>query len=227
MFGACWEPVVSVANGPNAGRWNATKRRSAAGNGQMAGIKKKARQQRRTIVFIDESGLSTRPTRARTWAPRGQTPVLHETFNWKSLSIIGGLALWRFYFQIHAGSIKSLQVVEFLRHLQRHIPGKILVIWDGAPIHRSVLVKNYVASTKGRLMVERLPAYAPELNPVEYMWGHLKTHEIANLIATQAWELSFEATAALRRMRRRRQSSPPATPRLICGLDVTLLYETQ
>ena len=52
-------------------------------------------------------------------------------------------------------------------------------------------------------MVERLPAYAPELNPVEYMWGHLKTHEIANLVATQAWELSFEATAALRRMRRR------------------------
>ncbi|MEI2723921.1 MAG: transposase [Verrucomicrobiota bacterium] len=91
-----------------------------------------------------------------------------------------------------------------MRHLQRHIPGKMLVIWDGAPIHRSVLVKNYVATTQGRIVVERLPAYAPELNPVEYMWGHLKTHEIANLVATQAWELSFEATAALRRMRRRR-----------------------
>ena len=170
----------------------------------MARLKKKARQQRRLIVFIDESGLSTRPTRARTWAPRGQTPVLHETFNWKSLSIIGGLALWRFYFQIHAGSIKSLQVVEFLHHLQRHLPGKMLVLWDGAPIHRSLLVKNYVASTRGRIVVERLPAYAPELNPVEYMWGHLKTHEIANLIATKTWELSLEATAALRRMRRRR-----------------------
>ena len=118
--------------------------------------------------------------------------------------MIGGLALWRFYFQIHAGSIKSLQVVEFLNHLQRHWRGKILVLWDGAPIHRSALVKNYVAATEGRLVVERLPAYAPELNPVEYMWGHLKTHEIANLMATKAWELSFEATAALRRMRRRR-----------------------
>jgi transposase len=170
----------------------------------MAGFKKKARQQRRTIVFIDESGLSTRPTRVRTWAPRGQTPVLHETFNWKSLSLIGGLALWRFYFQIHAGSIKSPQVVEFLRHLKRHVRGKMLILWDGAPIHRSALVKNYVASTKGRIVIQRLPAYAPELNPVEYMWGHLKTHEIANLIATKAWELSAEATAALRRMRRRR-----------------------
>jgi transposase len=172
--------------------------------GGMAGIKKKACQQRRTIVFIDESGLSTRPTRVRTWAPCGHTPVLHETFNWKSLSIIGGLALWRFYFQIHAGSIKSPQVIEFLKHLQRHIPGRLLVIWDGAPIHRSLLVKNFVASTRGRIRLERLPAYATELKPVEYMWGHLKTHEIANLIATKAWELGMEATAALRRMRRRK-----------------------
>jgi len=128
---------------------------------------------------------------------------LQETFNWKSLSLIGGLALWRFLFQIHAGSIKSLQVIEFLKDLQQQVPGKILILWDGAPIHRSLLVKNFVAATQGRLQVERLPAYAPELNPVEYMWGHLKTHEIANLIATQAWELSREATAALRRMRRR------------------------
>ena len=147
--------------------------------------------------------MSTRPTRVRTWAPRGQTPILQETFNWKSLSIIGGLALWRFYFQIQAGSIKSPQVIGFLRHLQRHVRGKILILWDGAPIHRSVLVRDYVASTRGRIQIERLPAYAPELNPAEYMWGHLKSHEIANLLVTKAWELSFEATAALRRMRRR------------------------
>lgn len=129
--------------------------------------------------------------------------MLHECFNWKSLSIVGGLALWRFYFQIHPGSIKSPQGIQFLQHLQRHVPGKILILWDGAPIHRSLLVKHYLASTRGHLVVEQLPAYAPELNPVEYMWGHLKPHEIANLIATQAWELSLEATAALRRMRRR------------------------
>jgi transposase len=169
----------------------------------VAGAKKKARRQRRQIVFVDESGLSTRPTRVRTWAPRGQTPLLQETFNWKSLSIIGGLALLRFYFQVHPGSIKGPQVVQFLRHLQRHLPGKVLVLWDGAAIHRSALVRDYVAGTRGRIQVARLPAYAPELNPVEYMWGHLKTHEIANLITTQAWELSFEATAALRKMRRR------------------------
>ena len=94
-------------------------------------------------------------------------------------------------------------MIEFLDHLQRHIPGKILIFSDGAPIHPSLMVKNYVAATRGRIQVERLPAYAPDLNPVEYMWGHLKTHEIAKLVATHAWELSMQATATLRRMRRR------------------------
>lgn len=170
----------------------------------MASHQKKARRQRRVIVFVDESGLSTRPHRVRTWAPRGQTPVLHETFNWKSLSLIAGLSLWRFYFRIHAGSIKSPQVVEFLRGLQRHLKGrKLMVLWDGAPIHRSRMVADYVVSTKGRIMVEPLPAYAPELNPVEYLWGHLKEHELGNLIVREAWQLSHQATAALRRMRRR------------------------
>jgi len=169
----------------------------------VAGAKKNARRQRRTIVFVDESGLSTRPTRVRTWAPVGQTPLLHESFSWKSLSIIGGLTLRRFCFQIHTGSIKSPQVVEFIKHLRRYIKGRLLIIWDGAAIHRSAQVKDYVASTRNAVITERLPPYAPELNPAEYMWGHLKCHEIANLVTTQAWELSLEATAALRRMRRR------------------------
>jgi transposase len=140
----------------------------------------------------------------RTWAPRGQTPVLQETFNWKSLSLIAGISLWNFYFRIHAGSIKSAQVVEFLRALQRHLgQRKLLVLWDGAPIHRSRMVAQFIASTKGHLIVEPLPAYAPELNPVEYLWAHLKEHELGNLIVREAWQLSHQATAALRRMRRR------------------------
>ena len=141
--------------------------------------------------------------------------MIQETFGWKSLSMIGGLALYRFYFQIHPGSIKGPQVIEFLRHLQRHVPGKLSVVWDGAPIHRSRLVQDYVASTAGRIVVERLPAYAPELNPVEYMWGNLKTHQIGNLIATQAWDLSLQATAALRRGQASPRACAPSTsPRL-------------
>ena len=82
---------------------------------------------------------------------------------------------------------------------QRHL----LLIWDGAAIPRSKRVQDYLASTQGRVRAERVPPYAPELNPVEYLWAHRKSHAIANLITSRAWELSFEATAALRKMRRR------------------------
>ena len=155
------------------------------------------------MVCIDESGLSQQPHRVRTWAPKGQTPILQYHFNWKTFSVIAGITVMNFYFQLLKGSVKSEQVIAFLKHLRRHLRGKLLILWDGATIHRSRAVRHYVDSLRGAIVLEYLPAYAPELNPVEYMWGHLKTHEIANLITTQAWELSFESTAALRKMRRR------------------------
>jgi transposase len=102
------------------------------------------------------------------------------------------------------GNIKGRQVIQFIRHILRHIKGKLTIVWDGALIHRSRLVQDYVQGTGRHILLERLTAHAPELNPVEYMWGNLKQHQIGNLIATQAWELSFAATAAPRRMRRRR-----------------------
>jgi transposase len=169
----------------------------------VAGSKKNAAKQGRTIVFIDESGLSERPHRCRTWAPKGQTPVLQYHFNWKTLSAMAGVSFWNFYFRLFPGSIKSPQVVLFLKHLMIHIDGKLLIIWDGLPAHRSRLVKDFVASTKGKLMVERLPAYAPELNPVEYLWGHWKHHELPNLCAKNLGELSSYARKAIKRMRRR------------------------
>jgi transposase len=139
----------------------------------------------------------------RTWAPRGQAPVLRETFNWDKLSVIAGLTLWNCYFRLYEGSINGERAAEFLRALRRHLPGKLLVTWDGAAIHRSQPVKAVLTESGGRLWLEKLPAYAPELNPVEYLWAHLKRHQIANLLVTQGWELSLHATAALRRMRRR------------------------
>ena len=97
----------------------------------LARVKKKAKNEGRTIVFIDENGLSERPQRCRTWAPRGQTPVLQYHFNWKTLSAMAGVTWWNFYFRLFPGSIRSPQVVEFLSHLLRHIAGKLLVVWDG------------------------------------------------------------------------------------------------
>ncbi|MGH9693372.1 MAG: IS630 family transposase [Bryobacteraceae bacterium] len=156
------------------------------------------------MVFIDESGLTQKPHLCRTWAPRGQTPILFHHFNWKNLSLIAGLSIWNFYFEMFTENIKSPHVALFLDKLLRVIPGKLLIVWDGLAAHRGSLVKDFIASQQGRIAVERLPAYAPELNPVEYIWAHLKRHELPNLCAKDLWSLGDFARNKLKRMRRRK-----------------------
>src|SRR2546422_4208788 len=89
----------------------------------------------RILVFIDESGLSQRPHCCRTWAPRGQTPVLQYNFNWKSLSVAAGLTVWNFYFRLYPGAVKKAQVLDFLQALVRHLRLPLLVVWDRLPAH--------------------------------------------------------------------------------------------
>jgi transposase len=170
----------------------------------LARIKKKARAEGRIVVFVDESGLTQKPHCVRTWSPKGQTPLLFHPFSWDNLAAIAGITLWNCYFRLFEGSIKSPQVIEFLNHLQRHLPGRLLIIWDGAAIHRSKIVRQYIADLRGKLWIERLPAYAPELNPVEYLWAYWKQHELPNLGARDLWQLSGWAAHGLRRIRRKK-----------------------
>ncbi len=148
--------------------------------------------------------MTQKPHRIRTWAPKGQTPVLQYHFNWDNLATIAGLTWFNFYFRMYAGAIKAEQVVDFLGHLQRQLPGKLLIVWDGLPAHRSKLVKEFVAAQKGQIWLERLPAYAPELNPVEYIWGYWKKHALPNFCPKDYYQLTSEARRALGRMRKRK-----------------------
>jgi len=116
---------------------------------------------------------------------------------------VAGISDWTFYFRLFNGSIKAPQLVEFLSHLLQHIHGPVLVIWDGLPVHKSRMVKQFVEQQRGRLEVEHLPAYAPELNPCEYIFGYLKHHKLPNLCPKNLWELSAHSRRELRRMRRR------------------------
>jgi transposase len=119
------------------------------------------------------------------------------------LSAMAGVTGWSFYFRRFPGPIRSREVVIFLRHLLRHLAGKLCVIWDGSGTHRSRRVRAFVAAQRGRLRLEFLPAYAPELNPVEYLWGYWKMHELPNYCPKTFGELSQQARRALRRMRHR------------------------
>jgi transposase len=111
----------------------------------------------------------------------------------------GGVTWWNFYFRLFPGSIQSPQIIEFLSRLPRHIPGKLLIVWDGfaRPWQpRPVGVHPRAA----RVWVEFLPGYAPELNPVEYLWSHWKQHELPNFCLQNLGQLSHYA---LRWMRKR------------------------
>ena len=152
---------------------------------------------------MDESGLSERPSITRTWAPVGQTPQLHFSFCWRHLSVIAGVTWWRFYFRLYAGTVRGPQAVEFLAALRRQIGRPLLVIWDGLAVHRSRKVQDWVQASGGAVSLARLPAYAPELNPVEYVWGHLKKHALANFCPRDFAQLGVEARRALRRAQRR------------------------
>ena len=170
----------------------------------MAGAKKNAARRGQTIVFIDESGVSERPTVLRTWAPRGQTPVIQYSFNWQQLSAIAGLSFWRFYFRFFPGTIRAPQVVEFLKTLRAQLRGRpLLIVWDGLGAHKSGLVRRWLEEQQGKVQIEFLPGYAPELNPVEQIWNYLKNREIANLCAANLAEVGDLARRRLRSMQQR------------------------
>ena len=170
---------------------------------RLACAQKKAQREDRTIVFIDESGLSERPSAARTWSLRGQTPILQHSFTWKQLSAIAGLSFSQFYFRFFPGAIRSEQITEFLGALKRQIKKPLLVIWDGAAIHRSRKLNAWLVELNGHIAVARLPPYAPELNPVEAIWAYLKKHEIANLCLNTIGEVGEFARNRLKSMQRR------------------------
>jgi transposase len=162
-----------------------------------------AEQEQRTLVFVDESGFSQRPARKRTWAPRGQTPILEFNFNWKRISAIAGVSFCELWFALHEGTIRAPQVIEFVKQLQARIGQKLLLIWDGLSAHGSRAVRSFLESLGEAVRVERLPSYAPELNPVEFLWGHLKNHDLANVTPDSLGQLSKAARNALFKAQKR------------------------
>ena len=140
-----------------------------------------------------------------TWAPKGETPVLQYSFTWKQLSAVAGISFWNIYFKLVQGAVRAPEVVVFLRALRRHLGDrKLLIVWDRLQAHRSPLVREYVESQEGAIHLEFLPPYAPELNPVEYLWAHWKHHELANFCPKDYAELTVHARAKLRRTQRRK-----------------------
>jgi transposase len=171
----------------------------------LAAGKKNAARLGAHIVFVDESGFMLTPTVRRTWAPVGQTPVIGHRYNHARISVIGGLSIspqrtrLGFYFRPHAKNITTDEVEDFLWHLLKHLRGHVFVIWDGASIHNPKALQDFCRKYP-RLHLEKLPAYAPELNPIEAAW-HATKHPLANGRPDNIPELGRALVASLRRTR--------------------------
>jgi transposase len=174
--------------------------------GALAGAKSKAQSEQRTLVWVDESAFYPLAGIVRTYAPRGETPLLHAPLTHDHLSAISGLTpAGRLFLQVQERPFCGPDVVRFLQHLLRHEPGKLLVIWDGAPIHRAQVVRDFLAQgAAARLHLEQLPGYAPELNPDEGIWHYLKHRELRNVCCDDLAELRLELRLAVKRLRHKR-----------------------
>lgn len=159
--------------------------------------------ERRTLVFVDEAGFYLLPSVVKTYAPRARTPVLRAKLTRDHLSVMGGMTpAGRLYTLVRQESLNGSHSVEFLVHLTRVAAERLLVIWDGSPIHRRTIVKEFVAQTQGKVRLEQLPGYAPDLNPWdEGGWNHLKNVEMRNLVCRDLEEIHEEFHLAVNRVR--------------------------
>jgi transposase len=165
----------------------------------------KASLERRILIFVDESGFYLLSAAVRSYAPRGVTPILKDFLPRDHLSVMSGVTPqgWQFTMTSY-DALNGLDSVHFLKHLLSQTDRKLLVIWNGSPIHRNVDVRTFLANGAAKqIHLERLPAYAPDLNPDEGTWQHLKRIELRNMCCLDLEHLHQQLNLAILRLRRK------------------------
>lgn len=170
-------------------------------------LKKQAKREHKLLIFIDESGFYLLPGKVKSYAPKGCTPQLH---NWQTrdhLSVMGAISIeGKLYTLVRQESLNGLHTVEFLMHVLHMINKPLMIIWDGSPIHRRKEVEEFVSDTgKHAIQRVRLPAYAPDLNPVEWLWQHLKHVELRNRTCIDLEELHMLFHVVINRVRKKKR----------------------
>lgn len=158
-------------------------------------------------MFLDESGFSLVPSVQRTWAPRGQTPILTTAGSWSKISAISAISVSpqrkriNLYIRLHPKkNIRWPEVIEFLKHLKRHLPKGFVLLWDGGMPHKATETKQWLKE-HSEVRAFRFPAYSPELNPDEWVWNHLK-RSVANGVPADLKILQDSLSKPVRRLQR-------------------------
>ena len=153
-------------------------------------------------MFIDESGFMLQPLVRATWAPKGKTPVLKSWARHDRLTVFSALTLsplrrrMGLYFMVQRSNAKTDDVVAFLRWVRRHLRRDLLVVLDRLSAHRAA-ARRLGEANADAFRFEWLPAYAPELNPVEYVWSQAKYGHLANLVPRDIEHLQEELCDSL------------------------------
>lgn len=170
----------------------------------LAASKKNAARLRAALVFLDESGLLMAPLVRRSWSLRGHTPrLIQRTRCHQKVSAIAALCVApsrdriALYFRLlPEANVNSERVMDFLENLQHQLRSPIVLIWDRFQAHLGQLIEECTPADSPYLAY--LPPYAPELNPVEYLWAYLKTNQLANAPAFDLPSLAHRARRAAR-----------------------------
>ena len=169
---------------------------------QYPEIAKRAKKLGATVFFGDEAGVRSDYHSGTTWGEVGSTPVVRGTGQRRSLNMISAVsAKGKLHFTFVEGKMNADAFICYLKKLLHDIRGKIFLIVDGHPSHKATKVRQFVASTKGRLELYFLPPYSPELNPDEWVWKNVKTDHVGKMAVQSVAEMRSAIEGAIDRLR--------------------------
>jgi len=143
-------------------------------------LKKRAKRLGATIFFLDEAGFQSDPPLGRTYGLKGHPPVVTTSGQRQSLNVISAVnARGQFWAATYSGKLNAEAFVAFLGNFMKGRTGPVFLVVDGHPAHKANRVKEYVRGLQGRLELHFLPPYAPDLNPDEFVWSHMKQNGVS------------------------------------------------
>ena len=166
-------------------------------------IAKLAKKQGGEVYFWDESGFRADTVHGKTWALKGQTPVIERPGQRQSISAASAVnSSGAFWYCTYEGGLNAALFVTLLKKMMRGRRKPVHLVVDGLPAHKTIVVKNHVESTNGMLTLHFLPGYAPDLNPDELVWSHMKRTGVARAPLRKGEKLADKIEAQLAEIRR-------------------------
>jgi transposase len=171
----------------------------------VAASKKNAARRGAAIVFIDEAGFLMAPLARRSWAPRGQTPrLMQRGRSRRKASVIGALVISpqrrrvRAYFEILPdANFDAASILRFVQAVHRTLRTPIDLVWDRLQAHYTEPMASWLLKHHRQVRAHLLPPYAPELNPVELIWGYTKRNPLANFAPVEFADLVMQTQFAV------------------------------